>query len=98
MERNPYKPPDHPTQQNSRLRLTRWRAFIVSAVVVIPFTLLAIYCFLTAWSYVGTTAAADHPYVPGYLQAGTVCLAIGATLGLATYFLSSFYFTWGLTS
>ena len=80
MPENPYEPPkgEPPIPKAVRRGLGCGCGITVAA----PFGILAAYCFLTAWSYVGTEAAMDHPYVSGYLNAGVMCLSIGAIVGV----------------
>src|SRR5947209_1625832 len=65
----------------------RYRLRTLLVVLSASFIALAMYCFLTAWSYVGTAAAADHPYVPAHCQAGVLLLGIGGLIFVVRLFL-----------
>jgi hypothetical protein len=79
---NPYQSPEEQGSQKSERknstsskRTRRW--WIIPAIIASPSVLLAVSLFWTAYSYVGTAAAADHPIVPAYLQAGVFFLGLG---------------------
>jgi hypothetical protein len=80
MNLNPYESPQHATTNHAGSKVVRLKASALPVILSLPFGLAGIYCFWTAWEYVGTAATADHPYIPGYTTAGAVFLTVAASV------------------
>ena len=78
MDVNPYEAPQHSTVPAARA--TQDRASLIASLGAFPFGVLGLFCFWTAWTYVDTSAAADHPYIPGYLSGGATSLTVAAAV------------------
>jgi hypothetical protein len=87
MQPNPYESPHELNQlPNADDFLRRQQARVLAWTIAMPFVVVAVYCFCTAYSYVGATDPVDNPYVSSFLRAGAFFL----TVACATLFLTLF--------